>query len=135
MYLRSEILWSATEGLCTGSIKHLFFTQTKVGNFDVSLLVQQKILQLHSKKVPVWLPMYADNVALPAFARCCCSNQSISSACWAHSSKPTVVVLLLWAHDGTDRWTPYRFIDPAMHSMQDVPINIFNLHTSMENWL
>jgi len=31
---------------------------------------------------------YADNVALPAFARRCCSNRSISPACRAHSSKP-----------------------------------------------
>jgi len=50
MYLGSKILRSAAECLRTGSIKHLFFTQAKVGNFNVSLLVQQKILQLHSQR-------------------------------------------------------------------------------------
>jgi len=35
--------------------------------------------------------MYADNVALPAFACHGCSNRSISPACQAHSSKPVEV--------------------------------------------
>jgi len=42
---------------------------------------------------------YADNVALPAFARRCCSNRSISPARRAHSSKPATH-FRLWADAG-----------------------------------
>jgi len=45
---------------------------------------------------------YADNVALPAFARRCCGNRSISPACRAHSSKPAVEDLLPWTDKRTD---------------------------------
>ena len=52
---------------------------------------------------------YADNVALPAFARRrCCSNRSISFARRAHSSKPEAAGLLPLAHAGTDRQTDGR---------------------------
>jgi len=46
-----------------------------------------------SKQVRVRLPTYADNAALPAFARrrCCCCNRS-RSAHRAHSSKPAAAV-------------------------------------------
>jgi len=49
---------------------------------------------------------YANDVALPAFARRRCSNRS-TSARRAHSSKP--------AADGR---TPYRLTDPGLHTMQ-----------------
>ena len=39
-----------------------------------------------------------------------------------HSSDPTALGLLLWAHAGTDGRTQYRFIDPALHTMRAVPI-------------
>jgi len=55
----------------------------------------------------VYLPTHAHNVVglLPAFARRCCSNRSISPARRAHSSKPAAAGLLLWANDGTDTRT------------------------------
>jgi len=48
-----------------------------------------------------------------------CSNRSIS---------PTrrVPGLLLWAHAGTDRQTPYHYIDPAPKTMQAVPISLWD---------
>jgi len=51
---------------------------------------------------------------------------------WAHSSKPAVEALLLCNHAGTDRRTdgrtPYRFIDPAPHTMSAVPISGVSLY-------
>ena len=77
-----------------------------------------------TKQVWIQLPTYADNVALPAFTRHCCSNQLISPARWAHSSKPATAGLtpmLRQSHAGSDRQTdgrtPYRFINPAPHTM------------------
>jgi len=46
------------------------------------------VFSVRKEQVRVYLPTYADNVALPAFARRCCSNRSISPAGRAHSSKP-----------------------------------------------
>ena len=82
---------------------------------------------LQQQQVCVQLPTYADNVALPAFARrarrCC--------------SEPAAADLLLWAHAGTDgrmghssrskvnakiMCTSYRFTDPVPHTMRVVPI-------------
>jgi len=61
------------------------------------------------EQVCVQLPTYADNVALPAFARRCCCNRSISPARRAHSSKPAATGLLPWArHAGTRRQTDRR---------------------------
>jgi len=80
---------------------------------------------LQQQQVCVQLPTYADNVALPAFARRarrCCSNRSISPARRAHSSEPAAAGLLLWAHAGTDGRTPYSFTDPVPHTMRVVPI-------------
>ena len=90
---------------------------------------------------------YADNMALPAFARrtprCCASrsNRSIYPAGRAHSSKPTAAGFLPWAHAGTDRQidrrtdgrmdrrtdgrTPDRCIDPARSSMRVVPVMLY----------
>jgi len=52
------------------------------------------------KQVSVQLPAYADNVALPAFARCCCcargTSRSIFPARRAHSSKPVAEAFLLY---------------------------------------
>jgi len=77
-----------------------------------------------TKQVWIQLPTYADNVALPAFTRHCCSNQLISPARWAHSSKPATAGLtpmLRQSHAGSDRQTdgrtPCRFINPAPHTM------------------
>jgi len=59
----------------------------------------------------VSLPTYTDNRALLAFVRRtpCCSNRSISPARRAHSSKPAVADLLLWAQRtrDSDRLGPY----------------------------
>ena len=52
---------------------------------------------------------YDDNVAGPAFTgRAAKSNQPISPACQAHSSKPTAAALLSWSHAGTDVRTDAR---------------------------
>ena len=80
---------------------------------------------------------YADNVALPAFARRGCSNRSASPARRAHSSKPAAAALPLWTHAGTNTRTgrgtdrrlrtPYRFIDPAALTVRAVPINLIRI--------
>jgi len=70
--------------------------------------------------------MYADNVALPAFARQTpLLQQSIDSPVRrAHSSKPEAALLLLWAQAGTDRQTyTVPFHRPALHIMLAMPIN------------
>jgi len=64
---------------------------------------QLSFLLLH--QVCVQPPTYADNVPLPAFARRCCSNRSISPARRAHSNKPAATGLLLRANVGIDRQT------------------------------
>jgi len=51
---------------------------------------------------------YTDNVALPAFARRCCSNQLISPVCRAHSNKPATRCC---SGRITDRWTEGRTPD------------------------
>ena len=56
--------------------------------------MRQVYIQMRHQKVHGQPPTYADNVALPAFARR-----------RAHSSKPAAAGLLLWAHAGTDRQT------------------------------
>jgi len=57
--------------------------------------------------------MYADNVALPAFAHCCCSNHR-----YPLPAKPTAANLQQLGQ--TD-----HFIVPALHTMQAVPIIYF----------
>jgi len=52
---------------------------------------------------------------------------------WQHSHAAAAAIdryrsevatgLLLWAHAETDGRTPYRLIDPAVHTMRVVPIN------------
>ena len=65
------------------------------------------------KQVCVQLPIYADNVALPAFASRCSSNRSMSPA------RP-----MLGQTDGrTHGRTPCRLIDLAPHTMRAVPAN------------
>jgi len=56
---------------------------------------------LKLEKVCSQLPKYSDSVVLPAFARCCCSSQ-----------------YCMWSYAGTDGWTPYRFINLALHAMR-----------------
>ena len=57
---------------------------------------------------------------MPAFARHCCSNQSISPACRAHSSKPTTYCCS-GRMGQTDRRTLYRFTDRTLQIMWAVP--------------
>jgi len=66
---------------------------------------------------------YADNVALPAFARRMPAvQQSIDISC---SSKLEAASLLLWAGAGTgvrtDGRTPYRYIDPDLNTTRALP--------------
>ena len=73
-----------------------FYGQPVYGDFQsCSLLSLNYSVQLR-------LPTYHDILALPAFARRCCSNRWISPAGRAHSSKPVAAGLLLWAHAGTN---------------------------------
>ena len=67
----------------------------------------------HVEQVCVQLPMYADNVALPAFAHCCCSNHR-----YPLPTKPTAANLQQLGQ--TDHFTV-----PALHTMQAVPIIYF----------
>jgi len=55
--------------------------------------------------------MYADNVALPAFA-----CRAAGALCISRSIYPAG-----WATDGR---TLYRFIDPALHTVQALPVRI-----------
>ena len=74
----------------------------------------------------------ADNVALPAFARRCSSNRSISPARRAHSSKPGAAGLLRWVvcpcwdrqmERRTDRQTDgHRTVPLPRVRMRAVPI-------------
>ena len=77
---------------------------------------------------PMYGTTYADNVPLPAIARRCCSNRSISPARRAHSSK--LVAAACGGRIGqtdrqadrqTDRRTPDSCIDPASHTMLAEP--------------
>ena len=69
--------------------------------------------------------MYADNMALPAFASCCCRNQLISPAAagpqqQTHSSR-------VQQPDGTDGWTdkrPTAATNPVLPTMWAVSIKI-----------
>jgi len=56
---------------------------------------------------------------------CCCSNRLISAACLAHTSRPAAAGLLMWAYAGTDGQTLYHFLDPALHTMQAVPVKTY----------
>ena len=83
-----------------------------------------------SKSVLSFLRMLTTRHCPDSLAACCCcwwwasAIQLLTeiSAHWAHSSKPAAVGLLLWAHAGTDRdgQIPYRYTDPAAHTMQAV---------------
>jgi len=73
---------------------------------------------------------YGDNVALPAHHCCCgpvlpwqrpCSSQLISPTCLAQSSKPAACCCSGRIGE-TDGQTPYHYRDPALHTMQTVPI-------------
>jgi len=66
-------------------------------------------------------PTYADNEALPAFARRCCNSRSLSPP--GPRSEPAAAGLLLWARAAADRRTPYRFIDPVPHIVRAESIN------------
>jgi len=67
--------------------------------------------------------MYADYLTKCGTAHIChcCSSRLISPARRAHGSNPAAAGLLLWAHAGTDRRTPYIFIVPDLHTTQAVP--------------
>jgi len=56
------------------------------------------------------------------------SNQSTSPTCQAHSSKPKPTACSCSGRTGqTDRRTPYRYINPALHTMQANKCSIANL--------
>ena len=82
----------------------------KVGKPEISLYTS----------LCVQLPTYADNVALPAFAR----RTPLSAECrpCSNRSLPAAADLLLWAHAGTDRRIPY--IDPAPHTVKGSSNNV-----------
>lgn len=48
-YLRSQILWGATEGLHSGSIRYALFTKPKVGDLYMAVFVQHQIFQLRNQ--------------------------------------------------------------------------------------
>ena len=85
------------------------------------------IVPNQKKQVCLKLPTSVDNVALPAFAAECRAaapavQQSIGISHPSgrqHQTRRT----LLQRENGTERRTPYRYIDPAPHTMWAVPIN------------
>ena len=89
---------------------------------------QQKLLN----KSAVQLPTSADSVALPTFVRCTPLLRLLLSACHAAidryrlptcSNPPHVIAVVDRWDRQTDRLTPYRYVDPALHTMPAVPIN------------
>ena len=66
-----------------------------------------------NKSVCVQLAAYADNVALPAFARRCCSNRYLRPAVPTTANLQLRVCCCGPMLGQTDGRTPYRFIDPA----------------------
>jgi len=83
-------------------------------------LLFMKLPQQQTKQVCVKLATYADNVALPALACCCCSNQSISPATGPTANLQQGVCCcgpMLEKNTQTDVRTPHRFIDPILHAM------------------
>jgi len=50
-------------------------------------------------------------------------DRSVSSAHRANSRKPAAVACLQQSIDRTDRWTPYRYIDPAACYASSVEMN------------
>lgn len=44
--LRSDVVWSSTEGPCGVPLHHALPAHAKVGNLDVPLTVQQDVIQL-----------------------------------------------------------------------------------------
>jgi len=63
-------------------------------------------------------------------ARRCCNDQYLLLARLLYSSKPAAAGLLLLVNAGTDRRTPYRFINSDAHIVQAVPISLI-LHFSV----
>jgi len=63
-------------------------------------------------------------------ARRCCNDQYLLLARLLYSSKPAAAGLLLLVNAGTDRRTPYRFINSGAHIVQAVPISLI-LHFSV----
>jgi len=85
-------------------------------------------LAMNKKRVCVQLPTYSDNVAMLAFFSL---QQSIHISCptgpqqQQTCSRGFAAVGPRWdrqAGKRTDGWTPYRFINPAPHTMWPVPI-------------
>jgi len=72
---------------------------------------------------------------VPSLPCHCCSplavQQSIDISC---PPGPQKVGLLLWAHAGTVGWTPYRYTDPALHTMWAVQIKITLGLLMLESW-
>ena len=45
-YLRRQVLWRAAEGPGGAALTHVLFAQPEVGDLDVTVRVEQKVLQL-----------------------------------------------------------------------------------------
>jgi len=83
-------------------------------------------MAVSKQQAGVQLSTYADNVALPAFARRApvpaCSKRSISAARRAYRSKPAAA--------GSDGRTPHLYINAsAPHTMRAVPISMLNANS------
>lgn len=46
VYLRSQILWGAAEGLHGGSVCYALFTEPEVGDLYMAIFIQHQIFQL-----------------------------------------------------------------------------------------
>jgi len=89
------------------------------------------------KSVRVQPPVYAENVALPAFAAAVPAMQRLIDISYRPGSQQQTNCIMLQRANGrdgqTNEWTPYRFIDPALHIMRTVPESqeiIFTMETS-----
>lgn len=44
-HLRSNVIWSSTEGPCGRAFKYVFFAHPKIGQLTVTVFVQKNIVQ------------------------------------------------------------------------------------------
>ena len=61
-HLRCQIFRCTTECFGTSTKKHLLLTQTKISDFDVTIFIQQQILQLWDKTNQPWMSISGDIV-------------------------------------------------------------------------
>ena len=89
-------------------------------------------MTLRLKQVCVELPTSAVNVALPAFAAArraaapcsCVAERAVIERYLLYPPSHRIHALVVgeW-HRQTDGRTPYRYVDPAAHTMRTVPVN------------